>query len=64
MHCDGLRYGVFVCLACRDEPSDECGDSCGTPWPDYMPPMDCEEFWPLCGCCDAPAQLVAPLIAV
>jgi hypothetical protein len=64
LHRYGVRYGAFVCPACRDEPQDDCGDVCGTRWPDYMPPMGCDEFWPACPCCALPAELVAPLIAV
>jgi hypothetical protein len=57
----GLMGGVFVCLACRDEPGDDCGDTCAMSFVHELPPV-WDDFWPTCSCCGREAQLVTPLV--
>lgn len=60
-------YAEFVCVACRDEPGDACGDACGASWADELPPLWAstpEDWRPTCRCCGSVAQLVSPLAAV
>jgi hypothetical protein len=54
-------YGLFICQTCRDEPSDDCGDSCAMEWPDELAPVGFE-YWPACKCCGRDAHLIAPLV--
>jgi hypothetical protein len=56
-----IRYGLFECVKCTDDPNDDCTDSCAMRWPDELNPAG--EYWPSCKCCGEPAQLVAPLVA-
>jgi hypothetical protein len=42
--------GLFVCVTCRDEPSDECPDSCAMSHVEELPPVR-DDYWPLCSCC-------------
>lgn len=42
--------GRYVCIPCRDEPTDECGDHCGTRQVHELPPV-ITEWWPTCSCC-------------
>jgi hypothetical protein len=57
------RYGLFVCLECRDNPSDDCGDACSLSWAAELPPLwaDDDEL-PTCSCCGRVAQLVTPFV--
>jgi hypothetical protein len=58
----GAQYGVFVCPACRDDPSDACYDSCGQEHADDLPPLWMgSDAWPACRCCGRPMQRDAPL---
>jgi hypothetical protein len=56
------EYAVYICEACRDEPSGDCGDACAMPWADELPPQGLE--LPTCRHCGRSAQLVTPLAPV
>jgi hypothetical protein len=51
-------YGVFACLACREDGA--CGDHCSASWPEAIPPT-WSDYWPSCTCCKRPAHLIEVL---
>jgi hypothetical protein len=55
------QYGVFVGLACRDDPGEACDDFCGQERADDLSPLWLADAWPACPCCGRAMQLVAPL---
>lgn len=58
-----ILEAVYACEACREHPSDDCGDSCSSEWMDELPAFG-DDYWPACKCCGQSAMLVAPLLRV
>jgi hypothetical protein len=56
-------HGLYNCERCSKDL--DCGDDCEgwTGWADVLPPLG-DDYWPVCPCCGAVAQLVRPLVAI
>jgi hypothetical protein len=71
MHNQGIQYGLFVCIRCRDDKverldgsyREECGDHCGHEFAAEIPPLwlDDDLLAP-CSCCGDTPHLIEPFV--
>jgi len=55
--------GVYICLSCRDNASEDCNDYCAMEQVRELPALWLEGF-PPCECCGRVMHLLRPLVAL
>jgi hypothetical protein len=54
--------GVYICVSCRDNPRESCGDYCGMEQVRELAPLWLIDGYPACECCGKTMHLLGPLV--
>jgi hypothetical protein len=56
------QAGVYICVSCRDNPDDACGDYCEMEQLRELLPLGLIDGYPACDCCGKTMHLLRPLV--